>query len=435
MDTEEPQTDFSIEQLGECLFSNPLHRVMAVRYRRDSERLRVQPEFDSGLPSGHLPDATAAMELAGPREQVFFDTGRVRAAIVTCGGLCPGLNAVIRGLVMQLWYLYGCRHILGIRYGFQGLGNAAQPPITLTPARVSAINDKGGTILGSSRGTPPTAELVDNLARHRIDMLFVIGGDGSMRGGTALWEEIRRRQSRIAVIGIPKTIDNDIPWVWRTFGFDTAVAEAVKAINAAEVEANGMPQGIGLVKLMGRAAGFIAATACVASGNANACLIPEVPFQLDGPNGLLALLEKRLYERNHAVVVVAEGAGQHLVTGQGTDASGNPHLGDIGACLKQRIAEYFDSRSIPFAMKYIEPSYLIRAAAPNASDQLYCDQLARAAVHAAMAGKGGLLIGNWNGRLVHIPMRALKGRTRQVNPHGELWFSVLENTGQPRLLD
>ncbi|HPQ96448.1 MAG: ATP-dependent 6-phosphofructokinase [Thiothrix sp.] len=430
-----PEPDFSIEQLGERRFPSPLQRIMEVRYRSDNECLLVQPEFDCRIEPDHAPAAAATMELAGPRAQVFFDTGRVRAAIVTCGGLCPGLNAVIRGLVMQLWYLYDCRQVLGIRFGYQGLGNAAQESIMLTPARVSAINGRGGTILGSSRGTPPTAELVDNLERRGIDMLFVIGGDGSMRGGTALWEEIRRRRLQIAVVGIPKTIDNDIPWVRRTFGFDTAVAEAVKAINAAEVEANGMPHGIGLVKLMGRAAGFIAATACVASGNANACLIPEVPFQLEGPNGLLALLEKRLHERNHAVVVVAEGAGQHLVAGQGTDASGNPHLGDIGACLKQRITEHFHSRNLRCAMKYIEPSYLIRAAAPNASDQLYCDQLARAAVHAAMAGKGGLLIGNWNGRLVHIPMQALKGRTSQVNPHGELWFSVLENTGQPRLLD
>ena len=234
--------------------------------------------------------------------------------------------------------------------------------------------------------------------------------------------------------GIPKTIDNDIPYTRRTFGFDTAVAEAMQAINIAEVEAKGMPNGIGLVKLMGRHAGFITATACVASGHPNFCLIPEVDFALDGENGLLALLERRLAARHHAVIVVAEGAGQHLVQGVGTDASGNKKLGDIGTYLNEKINAHFKSKGWQFGLKYIEPSYLIRSAPPSAFDQLYCDQLARAAVHAAMAGKGGMLIGDWNGRLTHIPMSALQGASRRVNPNGELWFSVRENTGQPQVM-
>ena len=425
--------DFSIDHLGICQHRNPLHHLLNFNYRAEHERLLMQPEVhchDTGFDL----QTTETLELAGPRELLFFEASKTRAAIVTCGGLCPGLNAVIRGLVMQLWHVYGCQDILGIRYGYHGLGNQASEPLLLTPDLVSAIKGSGGTLLGSSRGTPPTAELVDNLQKHKVDMLFVIGGDGSMRGAEALWQEIRARSAAISIIGIPKTIDNDIPYVRRTFGFDTAVAEAVKAINVANVEAKGMPNGVGLVKLMGRHAGFITATACVASGNANFCLLPEVPFSLEGKSGLLALLEQRLQARHHAVIAVAEGAGQDLVQGEGFDASGNAKLGDIGTYLKKRITEHFSQLSIPFGLKYIEPSYLIRSAPPTAFDQLYCDQLARAAVHAAMAGKGGMMIGDWNGRLTHVPIRALKGQQRRVNPSGELWFSVRENTGQPQML-
>ncbi len=422
-------TDFSIEQLGECIHPSPLKALLDFSYRSDNERMLLQPEGEYN-DSGFALYEENTLELAGPREQLFFDAPTVRAAIVTCGGLCPGLNAVIRGLVMQLWHVYGCQNILGIRYGYSGLGKAAIEPVPLSPDVVSDIKGTGGSLLGSSRGTPPTPELVDTLERLKVDMLFVIGGDGGMRGADELWQEIRRRKRAIAVVGIPKTIDNDIPYVRRTFGFDTAVAEAVKAINVAEIEAKGMPNGIGLVKLMGRHAGFITATACVASGNVNFCLLPELDFKLEGRGGLLALLEKRLQYRKHAVIVVAEGAGQSMVEGEGCDASGNSRLGDIGYYLKQRISEHLKTAGIPFGLKYIEPSYLIRSAPPTASDQLYCDQLARAAVHAAMAGKGGMLIGDWNGRLTHMPIKILKGQVRRVNPHGELWFSVRENTGQ-----
>ncbi|MBK8452185.1 MAG: ATP-dependent 6-phosphofructokinase [Thiofilum sp.] len=425
--------DLIIDQFQPCSVASPLKQQPSIKFRSDQERMLVQPELS--VLEACLPLTTQlTLELAGPRAELFFNPKQVKAAIVTCGGLCPGLNAVIRGLVMQLWHLYGCRHIKGIRYGYHGLGQNAEEPLVLTPDLVSGLKAVGGTMLGSSRGTPPTEELVDSLVRRGINMLFAIGGDGTMRGAQALWEEIRRRDLTISVIGIPKTIDNDIPWVRRSFGFDTAVAEAVKAINVAEIEAKGMQNGIGIVKLMGRHAGFITATACVASGNANLCLIPEVPFTLEGEQGVLALVERRLRERHHAVIVVAEGAGQDLVHGEGRDASGNAKLGDIGLYLKQQMTAYFKDSPLDVGIKYIEPSYLIRSAPPTASDQLYCDQLARAAVHAAMAGKGGMLLGDWNGRITHVPIQALAGKSRKVNPNGELWFSVRENTGQPAVI-
>lgn len=421
--------DFTIENLGPCKYSNPLSEKQYFRFRDDNEKIPYNPIY-TGKPSSEL------LELSGPRKKIFFLPGKSRAAIVTCGGLCPGLNAVIRGIVMQLWHIYGCKDVIGIRYGFRGLGENGLEPMELTPSNVSGIKALGGTILGTSRGTPPTSELVDGLVWQSIDMLFVIGGDGTMRGATAIWEEVKKRGLNKSIIGIPKTIDNDIPFVTRSFGFETAVAEASEAINCASTEARGVRHGIGLVKLMGRNAGFIATNACLASGNANFCLIPEVAFGLDGQGGFLDLLERRLRRRNHAVIVIAEGAGQEFFDdGElGSDASGNKKLGDIGIFLKQQIARHFKEIDLDHSIKYIEPSYLIRSTAPNANDQLFCDSCARSAVHAAMAGRSGMLIGNRHRHIVHVPMKALTGQERTVSPDGDLWFSVRENTGQPQYI-
>lgn len=417
---------FIVDDLGECRFDNPMQQRGFTRFVEDSDRI-----IDDPLVTGVAGSDT--LELSGPRRKIFFLPGKTRAAIVTCGGLCPGLNAVIRGIVLQLWHIYGCKDVRGIRYGYSGLRDGAPEAITLTPDVVKGIRAQGGTILGSARGTPPTTDIVDYLQWHDIDMLFTIGGDGTMRGALAIWEEIRRRGLKKTVVGIPKTIDNDIPLVQRSFGFETAVSEASNAINCASNEARGVQNGIGLVKLMGRNAGFIAANACIASGNANFCLIPEVPFTLQSKGGFLDLLEHRLRGRGNAVIVLAEGAGQDFFTEQdtGQDASGNKKLGDIGTFLRDTIISHFKERNLNIVLKYIEPSYLIRSTSPNASDQIFCDHCARAAVHAAMAGKGGLLIGDHLDHFVHVPMQALQGREKRVNPDGDLWFSVRENTGQP----
>lgn len=420
---------FEIENLGPGQFNNPLNDKQYCRFRSDEEKFPVNPIYDGKHPTEYL-------ELSGPRKKIFFQPGKTRAAIVTCGGICPGLNAVIRGIVMQLWHIYGCKDIVGIRYGFGGLGENALEPLELDPDTVSDLKMVGGTILGTSRGTPPTNTLVDSLIWQNIDILFVIGGDGSMKGAGAIWDEVKKRGLKKAIIGIPKTIDNDIPYVTRSFGFETAVAEASEAINCASTEARSIKNGIGLVKLMGRNAGFIAANACLASGNANFCLIPEVEFNLYGENGLLELLERRLRRRSHAVIVLAEGAGQEFfdVATLGHDASGNKKLGDIGVYLKAKIKEHFTEIKLSHSVKYIEPSYLIRSTAPNANDQLYCDACARSAVHAAMTGKSGMLIGNRHRHLVHVPMNALTGKERKVRSDGDLWFSVRENTGQPQYM-
>ena len=430
---------FSIEQLGQPTTPSPLDRETEYNFVKDEDRIAMSPIVGKKHPlhqdiGQHLDDES--FEIAGPRSFVYFNPPKSRAAIVTCGGLCPGINAVVRSIVLHLWYRYNCRSVLGIRYGYNGLSEDAEAPLRLDPELVSSIHLDGGTILGSSRGAPPVDTMVNYLVRHQIDMLFTIGGDGTMRGANALWEEVKRRNLKIAIVSLPKTIDNDIPFVRRSFGFETAVATATTAIHSAHVEATGVPYGLGLVKLMGRHAGYIAATACLATGHANLCLIPEVPFDLEGEHGILAFIENRLHERRHAVVVVAEGAGQKYVApaADKKDASGNLKLGDIGLFLRDRINAHFASKKMDVTLKYIDPSYMIRSAAAHPNDQLHCARLAQNAVHAAMAGKSGLLIGYWHGLMTHVPTRALSGINQRVNPRGELWFNVLEMTGQPAQL-
>ncbi|MBI5490532.1 MAG: ATP-dependent 6-phosphofructokinase [Deltaproteobacteria bacterium] len=372
-------------------------------------------------------------ERAGARAKLFFDGSRVTAGIVSCGGLCPGMNNVIRALVLQLRHTYGVRRVLGFRYGFLGLTPGGPAPLELTPDCVDEIHLQGGTILGSSRGPQPPAVMVDTLERLKVDVLFCIGGDGTLRGAVALSDELRKRGRPIAIVGVPKTIDNDVPFIERTFGFETAVAEATRAITAAHVEACGAPNGVGIVRLMGRNSGFIAASATLASGEADLCLVPELPFHLDGPRGVLAFLRARLRERGHAVVVAAEGAGQELVeAGAAKDASGNAKLGDIGTFLRDAVARGLGDLDVN--VKYIDPSYIVRAAAANPADAIFCGRLAENAVHAAMAGKTAMVVGLWGGLFTHVPLAAATSGRNVISTDSAFWRSVVESTGQPSLL-
>jgi len=426
-----------IQNLGPCLWDSPINLADSGAFTADDELMVVKPNLKDLLDQVKNNQHPEAFEIAGPREKIYFEPNKVRAAIVTCGGLCPGLNSVIRSLVLQLWHRYGCQYVEGIRGGYHGLSASTKNHFSgLSPDDVEDIHTQGGTILGTSRGTPPTAEIVDTIIHKNINMLFAIGGDGTMRGAAAINAELRRRGTNVAIIGIPKTIDNDIPWVRRSFGFETAVSVAVEAVKAAHVEAESVTNGIGLVKLMGRESGYIAANATLASGDVNFCLVPEVDFDLEGERGLFAALERRLADRKHAVIVVAEGAGQKFFKGTGLnekDASGNVKLGDIGVLLRDRIKDHFKSKDIPMSLKYIDPSYIIRTSCGNAGDQLFCARLAQNAVHAAMAGRTGMLVGYWHGKMTHVPFSAITGR-QTINPAGELWFNVLETTGQPAQL-
>ncbi len=374
-------------------------------------------------------------ELAGPRENLYFDPSKTKCAVVTCGGLCPGINDVIRAIVMEAYHKYRIPTVLGIKYGLEGfIPKYAHEVVELSPKLVADIHQFGGTILGSSRGPQRPDELVDSLERLNISALFMIGGDGTMRATHSIVEEVARRNLRISVIGIPKTIDNDINFISQSFGFETAVFKATEAIQCAHTEALGYKNGIGLVKLMGRESGFIAAHATLAMKEVNFVLIPEIPFALHGERGLLSELEKRLQTRKHAVIVAAEGAGQHLISSGGeTDASGNPTLADISEVLRREIKDYLKARDIPFSMKYIDPSYTIRSVPANANDKVYCGFLGQNAVHAAMAGRTSMVVAKLMDRYVHLPLELVIHKRRKLNIHSAYWKAVLESTGQPEL--
>lgn len=377
-------------------------------------------------------DDQITFEKAGPREKIFFDPSRTRAAIVTCGGLCPGLNNVIRSLVIELYHNYGVKDICGVRYGYQGMGDQALKPVMpLDPDGVDTIDRQGGSFLGSSRGNPAIDVMVDFLVKQKSDILFTIGGDGTQRGALEISREARRRGLTMAIVGIPKTIDNDIRYVDRTFGVTTAIDRARDVLDAAHMEAKSYPNGIALVKLMGRDSGFVSAGATLASQQVNFVLIPEMPFTLDGPDGFLSALRERILRRNHALIVVAEGAGQDLMSGErAKDASGNVLHKDIGPFLKDRIARYFEKENIPVSLKYIDPSYYIRSVAAGTGDSILCDQYARHAVHAAMSGRTEMIVG-LRRQFIHVPMEMATAARQKISLDSDLWRSVLSSTGQP----
>lgn len=400
------------------------------RFIDDDERVLLHSDARLlDTPQGRL-----SFERAGPRKKILFDPAEIACGIVTCGGLCPGLNDVIRSLVMSLRFGYGVNRILGFRFGYAGLGAAPPvPPLELTPELTERIHEHGGTILGSSRGPQDVGEMVSTLVENNIRILFCIGGDGTLRGASVIAQEVLDRDLKISVVGIPKTIDNDILWIERSFGFSTAVEYARRSIQAAHAEAKGAWNGVGLVKLMGRHSGFIAAETCLATNDANFCLVPEVPFTLEGQGGFLHHLEQRLLAKRHAVVVVAEGVGQDLLDGAGEDrdASGNVKLLDVGHFLRERILAHLADKKIAGSVRYIDPSYLIRSLPANALDSEFCLLLGQHAVHAAMSGRTDMIVGFWNQRFTNVPIDCVTRQRNQIHPLGSIWPRVLEAIGQP----
>jgi len=439
MSSLEPE-DLVVRTLGPAQVPSPLALSTVggdeiADYVPDHARILYDVEVSADRPSAR----PLVFEKAGPRERIFFDPAKTSAGIVTCGGLCPGINNVVRSMVLELRHKYGVPRVLGFRYGFSGLDPARGiEPLPLGPAEVLHIHRQGGSMLGVSRGAPTVEHMVDELERHGVQILFTIGGDGTQRGAHALAGEIARRGLVISIVGVPKTIDNDIPFVDQTFGYETAVEVARQAVDAAHTEALSAFNGVGIVKLMGRDAGFIAAAATLASRDVNFCLVPEVGFELEGPHGLLAALETRLAARHHALVVAAEGCAASLVhAGSDRDASGNvryssPEL-DFGTRLRDVITAHFKRIGTPIVVKYIDPSYMIRGGPANAYDSVFCDALARHAVHAGMAGKTDVLIGRAHGIFTHVPLSVANRERKRIDPDGSLWLAVTEATGQPRL--
>ncbi|UCH09976.1 MAG: ATP-dependent 6-phosphofructokinase [Fidelibacterota bacterium] len=426
--------NLSIKRLGQAEHPSPISNI---RFIRDEEKIVYDVHCDALMKQvAEGGNRVCALEAAGPREKLYFNPSEVTAGIVSCGGLCPGINNVIRSLYMQLHFQYRVKRVLGFRFGYRGIYRGAKPaPQELTEEMVEDIHNHGGSILGSSRGSSEATQIVDGLEHHGVNMLFTIGGDGTIRGSIAVEEEISKRELDIAVVNIPKTIDNDIPYISKSFGFQTAFSEAVESIRCAHNEARGAPNGIGIVKVMGRRSGFIAALATLAQKDVNYVLVPEIDFDLDGPHGLLVELEQRLARAKHALILVAEGAGEKYFEGKEAqcDLSGNKLLHDIGIYLKNRIKAYFDEKQIEVNIKYIDPSYIIRSVRAIPEDVVFCGMLAEHAIHAAMSGRTRLIIGRWNARFVHLPMDIIQAGRKQIDPNEALWQSVLLSTGQPAL--
>jgi 6-phosphofructokinase 1 len=426
------QRDFEIDDLGECEIVSPLR---ATRFMDTSKRLLLRADVDELRAQIQAGVDPPAFELAGPRERIYFNPGTLRCGIVTCGGLCPGLNDVIRSIVFCLHEKYGVAAVYGFRFGYEGLVDQnALAPIELTPRRVSQIHEVGGTVLGSSRGPQPAGEMVDTLELLGIQLLFTIGGDGTLRGAHSIAEEVRRRGLKIAVVGVPKTIDNDISFSDTSFGFETAVEAARQATRAAYVEASCHRSGIGLVKLMGCDSGFIASFATLADTQVGICLIPEISFGIDG---VVQAARQRIKRDGYVVIVVAEGAGQDLLDNEAErDSSGNRRHGDIGTFLNDQLSQMFRAQGTAANIKYIDPSYMIRSLPANSRDANLCLRLGHAAVHAGMAGKTDVLIGSWRRRLTHVPIPLAVSSRKKVDTDGYLWQTVLSVTGQDdNLLD
>jgi 6-phosphofructokinase 1 len=431
--------DFQVKVLGKGIYKSPLKPSInndgsSFGFIENDDRVLYDASLEHFKYCIETGDTPISFEKSGPHRYLFFEHSNTKVAIVTCGGLCPGLNNVIRSLVNQLFYRYNVNRIIGIQYGYEGfIDKYNHPVIELTPQRVSNIHLFGGTILGSSRGIQDVVQIVDKLIELDVNILFCIGGDGTLRGAHAIHEEISRRNLKISVTGIPKTIDNDINLIDKSFGFETAFTIADDIIRYAHNEATGAYNGIAVIKLMGRESGFIAAYAALSIQDVNFVLVPEMNFDLYGSNGFLNVLRNRLENRHHALIVVAEGAGQHFFEGETfeKDASGNIKNKDIGTYLKEKISEEFISKDFPFTLKYIDPSYIIRSAPANANDSMFCGILAQNAVHAAMAGKTDFVVGHWNNLFTLLPIPISVSIRKRIDIESELWWNILETTGQP----
>jgi len=401
-------------------FVNPDELVMGHIITNDSKQAARDSETANGC------------FRANATRHIYWDPKDVRAAIVTCGGLCPGLNSVVRELTDCLYNEYGVKDILGMRGGYHGLSNPEElTPMYLTPKIVNEIHMKGGSVLMAGRGGNDCIRIVDKLKERDINMLFVVGGDGTQSGAHALFLEARKRKMPISIVGVPKSIDNDVMYFDKTFGFESAVAEAVSVIRGSFVEATSANRAVSIVKLMGRDAGFVSMYAAVASNLVDLCLIPEVDVKLQD---VLAYVDKVLAQKGYMVVAVAEGAGQNFVESEGVDPTGHTKYGDVGVFLRDAINEHLKRSDDGGRSFYFDPSYMIRAVPANPIDHIFCSRLSRDAVHTAMRGYTGVCVGPIHNIIIIMPMNNIASRQKTVNVHRNMWQVCVHQSGMPQQL-
>ena len=395
---------------------------------------RIDLDVGLGLQTDYENLQRYSLELAGARKKIYFDPQKMRVAIVSCGGICPGINSVIKSIVNTAHRVYGIPSIYGFRFGLNGLNPKYHLEyLTLTPERVNTIDLAGGSFLGTSRGPQPSDVIVDTLIRMNISCLFVIGGDGTMRAAHAIHKQIAAQGMNISVIGVPKTIDNDINFVQESFGFNTAVEKAADVIDNAFIEASSVYNGLAFVNLMGRESGFIAASASLSALETDLVLIPEVRLDDELLEGMFTHLEACVRRKNYAIAVVAEGAGQELFPEETleVDASGNVKFKDSTKFIMEKSLQFLREKGLDCYPKYFAPGYLIRSVPANAYDKAYSSQLGALAVHACMSGHTDLVVTKLNGNYVYIPLELVTREKKRINIHSLYWRSVLEKTGQP----
>ena len=428
--------DLAIARLGERTIDTPLRDLLggreeSVHYVTETDRVLLDDTLGvAKRRSAGTPAELPAFNPGGPREKLYFEPSTVTAAIVTCGGLCPGLNNVVRALVLQLANAYGVKSILGFRNGYSGLTDTSAP-LALTPELVRDIHNRGGTILGTSRGGQEPAAMVDTLARHRVDMLFVIGGDGSLRGAQKIAakpppataarrgghpEDHRQRHS----VDRPELRLPDRVRPRRRVDPRRAHRGRVHRRRRGTGQADGPAQR--LHRLLCDTRQPRSRLRPDPRSLLPARQLPALPAQARRSAGARSRGRRR-GRRAGAVPRSAE-----------TDASGNARLGDIGALLRERVTAHFAQHGTPLSLRYVDPGYAIRSVPANAFDAVYCARLAQAAVHAGMAGFTSMVVARWHGRFIHLPIALATATRNQVDPHGDLWMSVLEATGQPKHL-
>lgn len=425
-------------------YQNPRSENEIGIYRSPESRRLATADVDilrlfeqAGSPPPSFPEA-------GPRKELCFDPHRVKAAVVTTGGLAPGLNSVVHSIVDRHFNTYELNETLGgavygIYDGFRGLRDCASNSTTLNPKVTLDWLRQGGSNLGSIRFRDPQGEkhLVDEIAKSitqmAIDILYVIGGDGSQ----LIAHKVAQAVPSISVLGVPKTMDNDVLWVRESFGFDTTVEQATHAINALHFEAQSTRR-VGLLQFFGAESGFVAANAALASGQVDLVLIPEAFNNLSDEQlqhywkMLLGHLDdrvKRQAHMPHAIVVVAEGVETALVQQKSRKLG---RKGDFLELLKQDIAgKVRDRRGRCLEIFVNEPRHYIRSGAANAHDQIFCERLGALAVDNGLAGYTNCMVSHWLTEYVLVPLELVVQGQKSIQTSGMFWRQVETSTGQP----
>ncbi|AQA12753.1 6-phosphofructokinase [Streptomyces samsunensis] len=330
----------------------------------------------------------------------------MRVGVLTGGGDCPGLNAAIRGIVRKGVEVHGFDFV-GVRDGWRGALEGAVVPLDVPAVR--GILPRGGTILGSSRTNPLASEdgvgrVRETLAEHEVDALIAIGGEDTLGVAAALGGE------GIRVVGVPKTIDNDVAGTDYTFGFDTAVNIATEAIDRLHTTAESHTRTL-VVEVMGRHAGWIALHSGIAGG-ANAILIPEQPFDIDQ---VCAWVENRFKIRYAPIVVVAEGAvpkqGQMVVKDSSLDAFGHVRLSGIGEWLAHEIAAHTGKEARTTVLGHIQ-----RGGTPSAFDRWLATRFGLRAIDTVKDQDFGMMVALRGTDIVRIPLTEATVGTKAVDP-------------------